>query len=981
MLTLRLLGPMQLHAAGVPVDVGPLRQRMVLAALAIDAGKPLRTEVLIDRVWGQALPQRSRHNLHVYVARIRKVLSEASDLSSHTATLTRRSSGYVLEVDLDAIDVHRFQSMLNRALHNRDPVQERAELLKAALDLWRDRPLADLSGEWFEQVREQWQQKRLVALTSWGAAAVELNTPELALPELLRANAEHPLVETLVAALMRAYAAAGRGAEALWQYAATRKLLAEQLGTEPGPELQALHGELLRGDHLGVSSLAAMSRPRQTEPKGLRIRAADRILDGRTRPAQLPRAVPHLVGRETELATLDKVAVGPTVVVVSGMAGVGKTALVVHWAHRAAREFPDGQLYFDLGGFGPAEVPIPPEVALGDFLQALGVPSLRMPIGLTALAALYRSLLITRRILIVLDNVRTADQVRPLLPATSTSVVLVTSRDRLTGLVAATAAQPLPLGPLTPPAARALLRSRLGHRRGATADGLSDIVAACGGLPLALTIAGARLATRPLLSIPQLAAELLAAGTLDALDGEDPYTDVRTVLSWSYRALTDRPARLFRLLAVQHWQNITVPAAASVAGMSPAQADRALAALARLHLIDESAPGRFLQHDVLHRYATELLHAKETAAERSAARDRLLAHYAGTAVAAARLLEPHREMPPVPTVGPDVYPAVLSDVDTARQWLDTNRAELVNAAREAYATGAYPAAGLIAAALATYLQRHGHWHDQAAVARIALRAAVRLGDPAARALAHRGTARALIRLHRHAEAEVHLRRSLRVARRLGDRLGQARALNGLALVAQHRRRYAEALRLNGESLALFLAAGHLSGAASTLNDIGWQQNLLGRHRRALTSCEQARVWLERLGDIHGQACAWDSLGHIHAQLGSHGRAARCFHEAVRLFRLLGERYLQAQALINSGVNEMARARRQHAVRSWHDALVILEGLGSPEARSVGRLLAASRTHSGPPADGPVDQPYKYEAAAGQHGRQPGHGDGARPTCR
>ncbi|WP_405093743.1 NB-ARC domain-containing protein [Micromonospora sp. NBC_01392] len=939
MLTLRLLGPMQVHAAGVRVDAGPLRQRTVLAALAIDAGRPLQPEVLIDRVWGQALPLRARHTLHVYVARIRKVLAAASDLSSCPAALTHRSGGYVLEVDPDAVDAHRFQSLLDRALPDRDPVRERAELLKAALDLWRDRPLADLSGEWVEQVREQWQQKRIIALTSWAAAAVELNTPELVLPELLQASAEHPLVETLVAALMRAYAAAGRGAEALCHYAATRQLLAEQLGTEPGRELQALHGKLLRGDLVPVSSGSTLSRPRQAEPEGLGGGAADRPFDGLTRPAQLPRAVPRLVGRDAELATLDRVAVGPAVVVVSGMAGVGKTALVVHWAHRAAREFPDGQLYCDFGGFGPAEVPVPPEVALGDFLQALGVPSPQMPIGVAALAALYRSLLVTRRMVIVLDNARTADQVRPLLPAASRSVVLVTSRDCLTGLVAAAAAQPLALGPLPPPAARALLRSRLGSGRGTTTDALGDIVAACGGLPLALTIAGARLATRPLLSVPQLAAELLAAGTLDALDGGDAHTDVRTVLSWSYRTLTDRPARLFRLLAVQPWQEITVPAAASVAGMSPAEAERALATLARLHLIDESASGRFRQHDVLHRYATELLHASETAAERSAARDRLLAHYAGTAVAAARLLEPHREMPPVPPAGPDVYPVVLDDVGTARQWLDTNRAALVNAAREAHATGAHPAAGLIAAALATYLQRHGHWHDQATVARIALRAAACLGDGAARALAHRGTARALIRLHRYAEAEVHLRRSLRLDQRLGDPLGQARALNGLALVAQHRRRYAEALRRNGEGLALFLAAGHLSGAASTLNDIGWQQTLLGRHRHALSSCEQARVWLGRLGDTHGQACAWDSLGHIHARLGSHGLAARCFRQAVQLFQPLGDRYLQAQALINSGVNEMARARRHDAVRSWQEALVILEGLGSPEARSVRRLLA------------------------------------------
>ncbi|MFE9204839.1 tetratricopeptide repeat protein [Micromonospora sp. NPDC007230] len=653
-------------------------------------------------------------------------------------------------------------------------------------------------------------------------------------------------------------------------------------------------------------------------------------------PAQLPADIKGFAGRTAALAALD--AATAPVVTVTGTAGVGKTSLVVHWAHRVAERFDGGQLYVDLGGFGPPGTAIEPGTALQGFLQALGVPADHVPQGVVAQAALYRSLLARRRVLVVLDNARDVDQVRLLLPGAPGCVTLITSRDQLAGLLVVAAAHPLGLGPLSEPDAQALLRTRLGARCEAAPGAVRDIVSACAGLPLALAIAAARAACRQQLSLAHLAAELDTAAPLDALDAGYPGANVRVVFSWSYRLLQPVHARLFRLLAAHPGPDVAVPDAASLAGMPVPEAREALANLACRHLVSEHAPGRYVQHDLLRSYAEELLNTNPPEHRRAAER-RLLDYYVQTARAAALLLEPDRELPPSAPAQPGALPVSLSTAEAAGAWLDANRAVLLRAVRYAYQVRQDMSACLLAAALATYLQRNGYWPDQLRLSETALAAAARLGDPAFRALSHRGLSRALVRLRRYDEAEAHLRRSLEIDRRAGDLIGQARALNTLGLVAQSRHRHTEARRHTVASLAMFESAGHRGGMALTLSDLGWIYALRGQYRQALDCCERALAIFEKLDDEHGRACCWDSLGYIYTQLGNHAYAAGCFRRSEFLFRWNGERYLAAQTLVNAGANALAHDDAHEAIRSWRVALQIFDELGAPDAERVGQLLA------------------------------------------
>jgi NB-ARC domain/Bacterial transcriptional activator domain len=443
---------------------------------------------------------------------------------------------------------------------------------------------------------------------------------------------------------MRALHVAGRSAEALERYAATRQLLAEELGTDPGPQLQRLHQSILRGDVL--------------TPSATTTRAP-------VVPAQLPFGVAGFTGRIDQLARLDtllrELAHGPTAVVisaVSGTAGVGKTALAVHWAHRVADRFPDGQLYVNLRGFDAGGQVMDPAEAVRRFLDALGVPAERIPVDLDAQAALYRSLLAGRRMLVVLDNARTTAQVRPLLPGARTCLVLVTSRNQLSGLVAADGAHPIILDLLTLDEAWELLARRLGSdRTTAEPDAVAEIITACARLPLALAIVGARAATHPHLPLHTLAGELRDSGDrLGTLTTDDPTTDVRAVFSWSYHALTPDAARLFRLLGLHPGPDISIAATASLAALSLPQVRVLLAELAGANLLVERTPNRYSLHDLLRAYAGDLAHTHDSDQQRHATTHRMLDHYLHTAHTAARQLYPARDPLPITPPQPDVVP-------------------------------------------------------------------------------------------------------------------------------------------------------------------------------------------------------------------------------------------------------------------------------------------------------------------------------------
>jgi DNA-binding SARP family transcriptional activator len=510
-----LLGPLQVSVAGQPVELPVGRLRPLLAALALWAGQPVSVDRLAIAVWGEDPPGDARANVQTNVKRLRRVLG--------TDLIVTRRGGYVLDVEPDRVDALRFARLLDEAAAAPDPATQHDRLV-AALALWRGTPLDGVRSDWLEHTQVPPLQERYLAGLE---RRVDLDLADgrhadLA-AELGELTAWFPLRESLWARLLRVLERSGRPAEALARYEEIRARLAEELGADPGPELQQIHANLLAG----APELTGGVRP---------------ALAGRVVPRQLPAGIDGFVGRDAELKALDSLlgnrhGSGRPVVIaaIAGPAGIGKTTLAVHWAHRVTDLFPDGQLYANLRGFDPSGHPAEPAEAIRGFLDALQVPAQRIPVSPEAQMGLYRSLLAGKRMLVLLDNARDADQVRPLLPGAPGCLVLVTSRDQLSGLVATNGAHPLTLGLLTDDEARLLLAHRLSHDRiSMEPDATNEIITRCAHLPLALTIVAARGAIHPAHPLAALAGQLRdARGGLDPFAGEDT-TDVRAVFSCSY---------------------------------------------------------------------------------------------------------------------------------------------------------------------------------------------------------------------------------------------------------------------------------------------------------------------------------------------------------------------------------------------------------------------------------------------------------------
>jgi tetratricopeptide (TPR) repeat protein len=583
-----------------------------------------------------------------------------------------------------------------------------------------------------------------------------------------------------------------------------------------------------------------------------------------------------------------------------------------------------------------------PAEAVRRFLDALGVPPQRVPVDLDAQAALYRSQLAGKRMLVVLDNARDTGQVRPLLPGAPTCLVLVTSRNRLTSLVAAEGAHPLTLDLLTDDEARELLTRRLGPDRvAAEPQAVEQIISACVRLPLALAIAAARAAqTRFPLTV--LAAELAdAQGRLGVLDAGDAATQVRAVFSWSYTTLSPPAARLFRLLGLHPGPDLSAAAAASLAGLPPAETGRLLAELTRASLTTEHTPGRYSFHDLLGAYAVELCHITDPDHERRTATVRLLDHYAHTAHTAARLLFPARDpiLLPLAPPAPGTIPEQPVGDREAMGWLDAERPVLLAALRLAATTGSDTHTWQLAWALDTFLYRRGYWQDLAGAWQAALAAADHLTHPTATGYAHRNLAQAGILLGRYGEAHTHLRRALDLTTRAEDRVGQARTHLALAYLWVRQDRPDQALDHAQQALTLFQATGHRRGQAGALNNVGWCHALFGDHTQALTCCQQALTLFQQTGDRYGQANTWDSLGYAHHHLHQHTQAANCYQHALTLFRDLGDRYQETVILTHLGDTHHAAGNPQAARDAWQRALSILEELEHSDAEQVRGKLA------------------------------------------
>jgi DNA-binding SARP family transcriptional activator/tetratricopeptide (TPR) repeat protein len=908
----RLLGPFEVVVDGHPVDLTTGRLRTLLAVLAMSAGRSVSLDRLADALWGDDQPADPRRSVQLYVARLRSALGSA-------AIATERP-GYVLRTEPDNVDALRFLRLLDTV----DRVR-----LAEALALWRGTPFDGIPAGWLTTTqRPRLVEHYLAAVERRADLDLAEGRHQQLIPELTELTAQHPLRESLWVRLLVALDRTGRQAEALEQYETIRGRLADRLGIDPGPELRQAYADLLAG-----SPVAGNAGP---PPPPV--------------PRQLPPDIDSFTGRQTALKALNDLlgsvadrGVGPVVIsAIAGTAGVGKTTLAVHWAHQIAGQFPDGQLYANLRGFAPAGAPMAAAEVLRGFLDALDVPAQRIPTDPAAQTGLYRSMLAGRRMLIVLDNVRDADQVRPLLPGSPGCLVVVTSRHQLTSLVATEAARPVALDLMPDDEARELLARRLGPARVAAEPAAVDtIIASCARLPLALAVAAARAATNPEFPLAALADELREAGAcLDTFDDADPMTNVRSVFSWSYRALTPPAARLFRLFGVVAGPDLGMAAAASLAGITLPQSRMLLAELCRAHLFTEHAPARYGCHDLLRAYATELTHADDSEADRQAAIRRLLDHYLHTARAALRAFSPGRE--PIAVAPPQEGVLVESfvDLDSALAWFDTEHANLTATVDQAVSTGHDTHAWQLALTVSDFLDRGGHWQDWIRTQRAGLAAARRLADRLALAHTHHELGRAYALLdYPDGDPESELRQALDLYHELDDALGQARTHLTLSVVAEQRGERRTSLHHSERALALCRAAGHRAGEATALNSVGWDHATLGDHPAALRYLRQAITIQQELGDRAGEANTWDSLGYVHRELGEHPAAVECYRRAVVLFRDSGSRTWQADTLVNLGDTHLAEGEPGAARTAWRQALSIYEDLDSPRAGELRARLS------------------------------------------
>jgi tetratricopeptide (TPR) repeat protein len=576
------------------------------------------------------------------------------------------------------------------------------------------------------------------------------------------------------------------------------------------------------------------------------------------------------------------------------------------------------------------------------FLAALNVPPQQIPADPAAQAGLYRTLLADRRVLVVLDNARDPDQVRPLLPGTAGCLALVTSRNPLTGLVAIDGAQPLRLDLLSPGEARDLLTARLGADRvAAEPDAVEELITACARLPLALAIAAARAGTQPDAPLAAFATELRAArGALDALTGDDAATDIRAVFECSYRALSAPAARLFRLLGLHPAADIPVPAAASLAGLPAAETAPLLAELTRAQLVTAATPGRYGFHDLLREYARELAHRADSTEERREAVRRYLDHYLHTSYPAGRLMHPTRDPITLAPPAPGVTPEPLADRAAALDWFDAEHDALLAAIDEAARTGWPVHAWQLTWGTYLHLDTRGRYHDVLIILPRAIAAAHEVGDLVAEARATRDLSRAYHHLGQGEEARRHLERALALFHRAGDKVQQAHTHVHIGAAEDGRGRYAAALDRCRQAYELFQAADHRPGQATALNAMGWSYARLGQYRQAVAHCERALALHEANGNLTGQATTLNSLGYAHRGLGDTAEAIGYYTRSADLYRQVGDRYYVAEGLTRLGEIHEAAGDPRAAADAWRQALDILTDLDHPDADEVRAKLDA-----------------------------------------
>jgi DNA-binding SARP family transcriptional activator/Tfp pilus assembly protein PilF len=968
-----VLGPLLVRDEDQLISVPAGRQRVLLALLVVRAGSVVPADAAADVVWDGTPPDGAATTLRSHVMRLRRALGEAAG-----ARIVTRYPGYLLQAGPDEVDALRFRGLCGEggAAVRAGEWARAWDVLAEAQGLWRGHPLADVPSELLRRDEGPALEQLRLEAAEWRAdAGLRLDHHAELVPELQSLAARYPLRERFHALLMLALVRSGRQAEALDAYQRARDVLTEELGTEPGAELRELHHRILAEDHALVRAAHSL------------MAADQRIVT----PRQLPAPVAHFTGRASEMAALTGLldrydAGGPRAVVISiieGTAGAGKTALAVRWAHQVADRFPDGQLYVNLRGYDRHQ-PMTSSDALARFLRALGVGGQDIAAEEDERAAQYRSLLADRRMLVVLDNAGSVEQVRPLLPGGHACAVVVTSRDSLAGLVAREGAARLDLGLLPPDEAAGLLRALIGARVDADPAAAEVLAALCCRLPLALRVAAELAARRPGIPLAELARELAdSQQRLDLLQaGGDALTAVRAVFSWSYRHLDAESARTFRLLGLHPEAGFDSWVVAAITGTDLSQVRGVLDRLIRAHLVQPTARDRYGMHDLLRGYAGELA-AQSGQDEREPALSRLFDHYLHTAATAMDMLFPadrHRR--------PDVLAATvpgppLNSIAAARAWLAGNRAALVAVIGHAAASGWPARAAWLALTVFRYLDTDGYHHDALDAGSHALAAARQTGDRAAEALALLALGSANWRLGRYRDAEEHLQEALAACREAGDQPGQARALSSLGVIESCHGRQERAAGYHRKALAILHQTGDRLGEARTTECLGGVLYEQGNRVEAARHQQEALRIYRELGELHGEGSVLRGLGTVEWSLGHYEEAAGRIRQALAISRKIGDRLGQAGAFGNLGAVEWWQGRYEQAAEHQHEAVEIFRTIGNAAGEAAAlnaygeALCAAGRLSEAQAAHG--DALAVAERAGDRYHEARAH-DGLGYTC-
>jgi DNA-binding SARP family transcriptional activator len=926
-LAVDVLGPLSVSVDGRPVSVTAGRLRTLLVALALSPDEAVSVDRLADIVWGEATPNHVRRTVHVYVTRLRRVLGPEAIVTS--------GAGYRLLVEPQRVDAILFERLLDAAAAAAgDPAAERAGLVQA-LALWRGVPFDGVRSAWLEGMEStRLRERYLAALERRIELDLDLGAGAELVAELRDLTGRYPLRESLWGQLMTALYRSGRRADALATYQRLYRLLADELGIEPGYALQGLQRQILTAHAEPGSPGDRPSQPLSSPQSAVAV------------PRQLPADVAAFTGRAYELADLDRTSDTNAVVItaIDGMAGIGKTALAVHIAHRIAGRYPDGQLFIDLHGYTEGMHPVEPADALDHLLRSLGVPGAQLPPGMEERAALYRTRLADRQILIVLDNAATETQVAPLIPGAPGCLVLVTSRRRLAGL---DHTHTLSLDTLPPADAVTLLRHTAGEGRldGPSPDLLAELVELCGRLPLAIRIAAARLRSHPSWDLSHLA-ERLRDQQHRLVELEAGQRSVTAALDLSYQHLSADLQRAYRLLGLHPGPDFDPYAAAALIDSTVRHARRTLDQLHDFHLLLEPVPGRYQFHDLTRAHAAHTATRHETEDGRRMALDRLLDHYRHTAARAMDAAHPYEResRPPVPaatTPGPD-----LPDPPAALSWLDAELSNLLAAARHA-AEHNRPAHLLH---LSTILHRHlrtrGRYHDAETLHHQAL--------VTARATGHRhgeldalnclGHSHRL--LHRYQQASDCYQQALQIGRATGHRIGELDALTGLGHILRRLGRHAEATDHFGQALQIARATGHRHGELDALNGLGRLHRRQGRYAQAADHHEQALQIARTAGHHAGDLEALNCLGHNYRLLHRYQQASDCYQQALQIARASGHRAGELDALTGLGHIHRLQGRYAQAADRYRQLLDLAEdggdrNLAFEAQQGLGRICHAT----------------------------------------